>query len=44
MAYDTRQNAWIEMQKISCNHFKNAIEALVMKDKRLPQITLILFD
>ena len=39
MAYDTRQNAWIEMQKKKkkkkksvVNHFKNPIEAMVMKD------------
>ena len=26
------------------SHFKNPIEAMVMQDKRLPQITLSLFD
>ena len=44
MAYDTRQNAWIEMQKSVVYHFKNPIEAMVTKEKRLPQITLSLFD
>ena len=37
------------MHELKCknsvvNHFKNPIEAMVMKDKRLPQITLSLFD
>ena len=48
MAYDTRQNACIEMQtkkkKISCKSLQKSIEAMVMKEKRLPQSTLSLFD
>ena len=45
MTYDTRQNACIEMQKkISCKSLQKSIEAMVMKEKRLPQITLSLFD
>ena len=46
MAYDSQQNAWIEMQKKKSvvNHFKNPIEAMVMKEKRLPQISPSLFD
>ena len=45
MAYDTRQNACTEMQKkISCKSLQKSIEAIVMKEKRLPQITLSLFN
>ena len=42
MAYDTRQNAWIEMKKKKkkkktvVNHFKNPIDAMVMKRKTSP--------
>ena len=31
-------------KKSVLNHSKNSIEFMVMKDKRLPQITLSLFD
>ena len=44
MAYDTRQNACIEIPKISCKSLQKSIEAMVMKEKRLLQITLSLFD
>ena len=48
MAYDTRQNACIEMQKkkkkISCKSLQKSLEAMIMKEKSLPQITLSLFD
>ena len=37
-------DACIEMQKISCKSLQKSIEAMVMKEKRLPQITLSLFD
>ena len=31
-------------KKISCKSLQKSIEAMVMKEKRLPQITLSLFD
>ena len=34
----------LKCKKSVVNHFKNLIEAMVMKEKRLPQITLSLFD
>ena len=34
----------LKFQKMSCKSLQKSIEAMVMKEKRLPQITLRLFD